>query len=74
MGKGLLTAEGEHWKTQRKLIQPAFHKQKIKGLLTTIQEQIRDNYSQLKTNSTFDIFANINFCRFLTKKNRCFGF
>lgn len=60
LGKGLLTAEGEHWKKQRKLIQPAFHKQKIKGLLTTIQEQIRDNYSQLKTNNKFDIFPIFN--------------
>jgi cytochrome P450 len=60
LGKGLLTAEGEHWKKQRKLIQPAFHKQKIKGLLTTIQEQIRDNYSQLKTNTKFDVFPIFN--------------
>jgi cytochrome P450 len=60
LGKGLLTAEGEHWKKQRKLIQPAFHKQKIKGLLTTIQEQIRDNYSQLKTNNKFDVFPIFN--------------
>lgn len=60
LGKGLLTAEGEHWKTQRKLIQPAFHKQKIKRLLTTIQEQIRDSYSQLKTEVTFDIFPIFN--------------
>jgi hypothetical protein len=60
LGKGLLTAEGEHWKKQRKLIQPAFHKQKIKGLLTTIQEQIRDNYRQLKTNTKFDIFPIFN--------------
>ena len=60
LGKGLLTSEGEHWKKQRKLIQPAFHKQKIKGLLTTIQEQIRDNYRQLKTNKKFDIFPIFN--------------
>ncbi len=60
LGKGLLTAEGEHWKTQRKLIQPAFHKQKIKGLLTTIQEQITENYSQLKPNEKIDIFPIFN--------------
>ena len=60
LGKGLLTAEGEHWKKQRKLIQPAFHKQKIKELLTTIQEQIRDNYSLLKTNNKFDVFPIFN--------------
>lgn len=60
LGKGLLTSEGEHWKTQRKLIQPAFYKQKIKGLLTTIQEQITENYSQLKPNEKLDIFPIFN--------------
>ncbi|PQJ78516.1 cytochrome P450 [Polaribacter porphyrae] len=73
LGKGLLTAEGEHWKTQRKLIQPAFHKQKIKGLLTTIQEQIRDNYSQLRTGKKFDIFPIFNDLAFLVVAKALFS-
>jgi cytochrome P450 len=32
LGKGLLTSEGEFWKKQRRLIQPAFHKQKLADL------------------------------------------
>ena len=31
LGHGLLTAEGELWKKQRKLIQPAFHKKQLAG-------------------------------------------
>lgn len=32
LGNGLLTSEGEFWKKQRRLAQPAFHKQKLADL------------------------------------------
>src|SRR5260370_11389182 len=31
LGRGLLTSEGDFWKLQRSLIQPAFHRQNILG-------------------------------------------
>ena len=29
LGNGIMTSEGEHWRTQRKLLQPAFHRKVI---------------------------------------------
>ncbi len=29
LGNGLMTSEGEHWRTQRKMVQPAFHRRII---------------------------------------------
>ena len=33
LGRGLMVSEGELWKTQRKLIQPAFHRNAVEGLV-----------------------------------------
>ena len=38
IGDGLLTSEGEVWRSQRKLAQPAFHKEKIEKLSSTVAE------------------------------------
>ena len=35
LGNGLMVSEGEFWKTQRRMIQPAFHRRAI-GALTTV--------------------------------------
>lgn len=35
LGQGLLTTEGDHWKKQRKLAQPAFHHQRLRGFAGT---------------------------------------
>ena len=36
VGSGLLTAEGESWRFQRRMVQPAFHRQRIDGMVETV--------------------------------------
>ena len=38
LGEGLLTSDGDFWRRQRRLAQPAFHRQRI-GALTTIMTE-----------------------------------
>ncbi|WP_339889717.1 cytochrome P450 [uncultured Flavobacterium sp.] len=66
VGKGLLTAEGEHWKKQRKLIQPAFHKSQLVLLLDTIQQTILTELKNIKTGKPIDIFPVFNDLAFQT--------
>jgi len=66
VGKGLLTAEGEHWQKQRKLIQPAFHKSQLNLLLDTIQKTILTELQNIKLGTPIDIFPVFNDLAFQT--------
>ena len=66
VGKGLLTSEGEHWKKQRKLIQPAFHKKQLIQLLDTIQAAILTEIGKIESEGPMDIFPIFNDLAFQT--------
>ncbi|MDX1278020.1 cytochrome P450 [Oceanihabitans sediminis] len=66
VGKGLLTAEGEHWKRQRKLIQPAFHKKQLQNILGTIKSAILTEYKKITPNTKIDVFPILNDLAFQT--------
>lgn len=66
LGHGLLTAEGEHWKKQRKLIQPAFHKKQLIGLLGSMHDAILVELKKIRTDASMDIFPVFNDLAFQT--------
>ncbi|QRM89077.1 cytochrome P450 [Lacinutrix sp. WUR7] len=66
VGKGLLTSEGEHWRKQRKLIQPAFHKNQLNNLLDSIRDAILSEYGKITLHQTIDIFPICNDLAFQT--------
>jgi cytochrome P450 len=39
LGEGLLTSEGDFWKKQRRLAQPAFHRKSVENLIYTMTEE-----------------------------------
>lgn len=66
VGKGLLTSEGDLWKKQRQLIQPAFHKKQLANLLDKILEAILLEYQHLEVDKTTDMFPVFNDLAFQT--------
>lgn len=66
VGKGLLTSEGELWKKQRQLVQPAFHKKNLANLLDSILGAIQSEFKRISTNEVIDIFPIFNDLAFQT--------
>jgi len=66
VGTGLLTSQGEHWKKQRKLIQPAFHKGQLENLLASIKNAILSEYKRVPSDKSIDIFPILNDLAFQT--------
>ncbi|MFB3390246.1 cytochrome P450 [Flavobacterium sp. LAR06] len=56
LGKGLLTVDGDFWLKQRRLIQPAFHKQKMNQLVENMNQIIISELAVLVEKKAVDLF------------------
>ena len=58
LGEGLLTSEGDFWKKQRKLAQPAFHRDRLQNFVDTMVSCTNDHLDrwerELTVGSSFD--------------------
>ena len=64
LGKGLLTVDGDFWLKQRRLIQPAFHKQKMNQLVENMNQTIvaeLDNLIEVKPIDLFPVMSQLAF-------------
>lgn len=49
VGDGLLVSEGEHWRRQRRLVQPAFHRERLAGYAQAMVQhaaRVRDTWRE----------------------------
>lgn len=56
IGNGILTSNGEHWRTHRRMVQPAFHKKKLAGLIHIMKSAITDELDRIEISITQDVF------------------
>lgn len=57
IGHGLLTSEGDHWRTHRRMIQPKFHLKNLKSLLGIMHKAINNELARIIPNKNQDIFG-----------------
>ncbi len=56
IGHGILTSNGEHWRVHRRMVQPAFHKKKLRGLLGIMKQAIDSELNRIEPGTTQDVF------------------
>jgi cytochrome P450 len=59
LGNGLITAEGEHWKKQNRLVRQSFTISKVKALLPTLESEIHHCLKKMEGKSVVNIHEEI---------------
>jgi len=55
LGEGLLTSEGDFWLRQRRIAQPAFHRQRIAAFVPLFAELTRETLDRMPLDRPFDV-------------------
>ncbi|MEZ4680109.1 MAG: cytochrome P450 [Caldilineaceae bacterium] len=55
VGNGLVVSEGEYWRKQRRLIQPAFHRERITGYTQQMVAHTESMLARWQDGQTFDL-------------------
>lgn len=74
IGYGLLTSSGDYWLKQRRLIQPAFHKEKIQNLVEIIDKAINKQVNRIDTEGFVDLYPIMNELAFEVVAKSLFNF
>lgn len=60
LGNGLVTSEGDFWRRQRRIAQPAFHRERIAGFVQNMAEATRDLASRWSQAASPTLTSNIS--------------
>ncbi|MBC3756879.1 cytochrome P450 [Hyunsoonleella sp. SJ7] len=74
VGYGLLTSSGDYWLKQRRLIQPAFHKEKINNLVGIINDAIEEQVASIPSDKMVELYPLMNELAFEVVAKSLFNF
>ncbi|GAA3601815.1 cytochrome P450 [Flavivirga amylovorans] len=74
VGYGLLTSSGDYWLKQRRLIQPAFHKEKIQNLVEIIDKAINEQVKNINAGGFVELYPIMNELAFEVVAKSLFNF
>ncbi|NER12676.1 cytochrome P450 [Leptobacterium flavescens] len=74
IGYGLLTSNGDYWLQQRRLIQPAFHRNKLINLVSIIEKCVEEQVKEIRTGTYVDVYPIMNELAFHVVAKSLFNF
>ncbi|MBF4985208.1 cytochrome P450 [Nonlabens mediterrranea] len=74
IGHGLLTENGEKWRANRKLIQPAFYKKSINNFMATMDVVVKEELDRIQLDEITDVYAIFNDLAFKVVARSLFDF